>query len=308
MRRIEWPTLALIVVCYGLWAGAGAVLWPDWPIAALALMAVMAALHSSLVHENLHGHPTRNRLVNEGLVSLPLSLLYPYRRYKATHLAHHNDAHLTDPFEDPESYYKAAWAHAQMPRWLQLALAVNNTMLGRMVLGPVLGAAGFLRQEARLLSAAAPGVRLAWALHILAALPVVAMLVGFGIPIWLYMLAVVWPSLSLIAIRTFAEHRWHEAPDGRTIIVERSVLSWLFLNNNLHVVHHQMPSAPWYALPQLYAARRAHWQSLNNGYVYRNYLALLRAHAVRGKEPVVHPVLHRVPLEQTAPPPTEYAA
>jgi fatty acid desaturase len=295
LHRIEWPTLALIVACYGLWGLAGALIWPVLPVVALGLMAVLAALHSSLVHENLHGHPTWNRHVNEALVALPLSLIYPYRRYKATHLTHHNDAHLTDPFEDPESHYKAAWAHARMPRWLQLVLKVNNTMIGRIVLGPVLGAVGFLAQEAQLLRADAPGVRRAWALHMLALVPVLVLIWGFGIALWLYVVAVVWPSLSLIAIRTFAEHRWHDAPEGRTIIVEHSALSWLFLNNNLHIVHHQMPRAPWYALPKLYAARRAHWHALNQGYVYANYWQLLRAHGLRAKEPVVHPVLQRHP-------------
>ncbi len=301
LRRIEWPTVALTVVCYGLWMAAGIWLWPVAPVLALALMAVMAALHSSLVHENLHGHPTRDRRLNEALVALPLSLIYPYRRYKALHLAHHRDERLTDPIEDPESYYKARWAHDRMPRWLRAALVVNNTMIGRLVLGPALGAAGFLAQEARLLMQDAPGVRRAWALHLAAVAPVLALVWAFGIPLWLYVLAVVWPSLSLIAIRTYAEHRWHDAPEGRTIIVERSPLAWLFLHNNLHIVHHQMPGAPWYALPRLYAERRAHWQALNHGYVYPNYRAMFRAHALRPKEPVVHPVLHQHP----APPPPE---
>ncbi len=294
MHRIEWPTLGLIFACYGLWGLAGAVLWPNSPVLALALMALMSALHSSLVHENLHGHPTRNRLVNEALVTVPLSLIYPYRRYRATHLAHHHDARLTDPIEDPESYYKAAWAHARMPRWLQGILVVNNTMIGRILLGPVLGATGFLAQEARLCHTNAPGVRRGWGLHLLGLAPVLALLWAFGIPLWLYCVAVVWPSLSLIAIRTYAEHRWHDAPEGRTIIVERSPLSWLFLNNNLHIVHHQIPAAPWYALPRLYHTRREYWRALNHGYVYRSYWQLFRAHALRPKEPVVHPVLHQM--------------
>ena len=301
MRQIEWPTVGLILACYGLWALAGAVIWPVFPLVALVLMAVMSALHSSLVHENLHGHPTRNRWVNEALVAPSLSLIYPYRRYRATHLAHHNDARLTDPLEDPESYYKARWQHDRMPRWLCHVLVLNNTMLGRIVLGPVLGAAGFLAQEARLFAANARGVRRAWALHLVGLLPVLALVWAFGIPLWLYVLAVVWPSLSLISIRTYAEHRWHDAPEGRTIIVERSPLSWLFLNNNLHIVHHQTPAAPWYDLPRLYARDRAQWQALNHGYVYRNYWQLFRAHALRPKEPVLHPVLHQHP----APPPPD---
>lgn len=305
--RIEWPTLALIGGCYGIWAVAGWWLWPVLPALALGVMAIMAALHSSLVHECLHGHPTRDRRVNEALVTLPLSLIYPYRRYRATHLAHHHDARLTDPFDDPESYYKARWQFAAMPGWLQTMLRVNNTMLGRMVLGPLLGAAGFLASEARLVRDGADGARLAWALHSAGLVPVLLAIRAFDIPLWLYGLAVVWPSLSLISIRTFAEHRWHETPEGRTIIVERSPLAWLFLNNNLHIVHHQMPGVPWYALPRLYRERRAHWHGLNDGYVYRNYWQLFRAHALSAKEPVAHPALRVFPeVAQTpvAPPDT----
>lgn len=289
--RIEWPTLALIGGCYGVWAMAGWWLWPVMPALAVVAMALAAALHSSLVHECLHGHPTRKRRLNEALVALPLSLIYPYRRYRTTHLAHHHDARLTDPFEDPESYYKARWKLMAMPGWLRAVLRVNNTMAGRIALGPLLGAAGFLTSEARLLRAGARGVRLAWVLHLAGLAPVVVALHAFGIPLWLYLLAVVWPALSMISIRTYAEHQWHETPEGRTVIVENSPLSWLFLHNNLHIVHHQIPGAPWYALPRLYRERRAYWQALNGGYVYRNYWQLFCAHALRAKEPVAHPAL-----------------
>jgi len=292
VSRLEWPTLALMLLCYGLWTVAGLVIWPVAPLAALAVMAVMAALHSSLTHECLHGHPTRDRRVNEVLAGLPLTLVYPYRRYRALHLAHHNDERITDPFEDPESHYVARWKHTRMPRWLQGLLVVNNTLAGRMVLGPVLGVAGFLRDEARLLAAGRRDVWRAWIAHLAGLLPVLALVHAFGIPLWLYAVAVAWPALALISIRTFAEHRWHDAPDGRTIIVERSPLSWLFLNNNLHIVHHQVPSAPWYALPALYAERAADWQALNRGYVYPGYGVLFREYALRPKEPVVHPALH----------------
>lgn len=301
--RIEWPSVGLIVLAYGGWAVAGFWLWPLVPWLALALMVLAAALHSSLTHECLHGHPTRNRLLNEALVTLPLTLIYPYRRYKALHLAHHHDERLTDPFDDPESYYRARWQWARMPGWLKGLLWVNNTMAGRVVLGPVLGAAGFVAAEARLLMKGARGVRLAWALHAASMVPLLALLWTMGIPLWLYLLAVVWPALSLIAIRTYAEHRWHATPEGRTVIVERSPLSWLFLHNNLHIVHHRHPTAPWYDLPRLYAERREYWQALNGGYVWRNYWQLFRAHALRPKEPVAHPALRLFPEAPELPEP-----
>ncbi|MBR7508578.1 fatty acid desaturase, partial [Mycobacterium tuberculosis] len=69
----------------------------------------------SLQHEALHGHPTRSGWLNELLVSLPLGLFYPYRRYKHLHLKHHADERLTDPYDDPESYYRALGDWDKLP-------------------------------------------------------------------------------------------------------------------------------------------------------------------------------------------------
>jgi fatty acid desaturase len=292
--KLEYPTLVMIFFCYGLWGVAGVWIWPIFPVLALAIMTVMAALHSSLVHECLHGHPTRSRRLNELLVSVPLSFFYPYRRYKATHLQHHNDERLTDPFEDPESYYRARWCYETAPRAIQFLLRVNNTLVGRLVLGPVFGCLGLLRMEIAHIQKNTRNVRMAWALHFAALAPLMLVIHAMGIPLWLYMITVVWGSLSLISIRTFAEHQWHATPDGRTVVVEHSWLAWLFLNNNLHIVHHHHPQAPWYALPRLYAERREYWQSLNGGYVFRNYWCFLRLYLFQPKEPVVHPIWRQI--------------
>lgn len=293
---IEWPTVALIAACYAIWAAAGLFLYPAWPIAALLAMALALALHSSLIHEALHGHPTRKAWINEILVGFPLGLVYPYRRYKTLHLQHHADERLTDPFEDPESYYKARWRHEAMPRWLQLLLRLNNTMIGRMVIGPPLATSGFLVSEAKLILAGDRGVREAWLYHLAGLVVIVAIVtLVFDIPLWFYLLVPVWLGQSIIAIRTYAEHQWSERPDGRTIIVERSPLALFFLNNNLHLVHHKVPNAAWYRLPDMFRERREEWAAMNGGYVYPNYLALLKTYAFRAKEPVVHPALRREP-------------
>src|SRR5690349_17234893 len=102
---IEWPTVALIAAMY---AGLALLMWfyhllPWWVV--LPIGAYLVALHGSVQHEALHGHPTRSRVLNELLVSLNPSLWFPYRRYRKLHLIHHNDEHLTDPRLDPESYY-----------------------------------------------------------------------------------------------------------------------------------------------------------------------------------------------------------
>ena len=46
---------------------------------------------------------------------LPLGLFYPFRRFKGLHLTHHNDERLTDPYDDPESYYRSAMDWERIP-------------------------------------------------------------------------------------------------------------------------------------------------------------------------------------------------
>jgi fatty acid desaturase len=293
---IEWPTVLLALGCHGLWLAMGLLAWPSYPAVALGFMALTVALQSSLMHEVLHGHPTRNALVNEAFVFLPLGLVWPFRRFKTLHLRHHADERLTDPLDDPESYYQALWRHEEMPAAMKLLLRVNNTMAGRFVLGPWLSSIGFMIDDFRQGLAGDRAIRKAWLLHAIGlaiVLPVVSL--WFGIPLWLYLLVPAWLGQSLIAIRTFAEHQWSERPEGRTIIVERSPLAFLFLNNNLHFVHHKKPTVAWYRLPKLFRDDRAKWLKANNGYVYPNYLALVKAYAFKAKEPVVHPVLRRQP-------------
>ena len=67
-REIEWPTVALIGAVYlvlGLlvWFHASLPWWVIMPVGAYC-----AALHASLQHEVLHGHPTGNRLLNEAII------------------------------------------------------------------------------------------------------------------------------------------------------------------------------------------------------------------------------------------------
>ena len=236
------------------------------------------------------------RCLNEALVFLPLGLFYPFRRFKVLHLTHHNDERLTDPYDDPESYYRSAMDWEKIPFWLKRVLEVNNTMLGRFFLGPALMSGGFAWSEIQRMRRGERRVQLAWLLHLTGMVPLYLIVTRlFHMPFWLYVLVPAYFGLSLITIRTYAEHRWSETPEGRTIIVERSPLGLLFLNNNLHLVHHKNPTTPWYDLPRLFTERRAEWVAMNEGYVFKGYLALFRAFALKRKEDNVHPALRRAP-------------
>ena len=109
------------------------------------------------------------------------------------------------------------------------------------------------------------------------------------------MLVPVWLGQSLISVRTFAEHQWSERPEGRTIIVERSPLSFLFLNNNLHFVHHKSPTVAWYRLPKLFRERRDEWVRDEQRLCLSELFRAAEEYAFKAKEPVVHPALRRAP-------------
>jgi fatty acid desaturase len=292
-KSVELKTLALILGCYGAWTAAGMLYDAAWWLSVL-MLALTIVLHSSLQHEVVHRHPTRHAGWNEALVFLPLGVLVPYRRYRELHLRHHADSRLTDPYDDPESYYLALCEYTRLPHALRTLLRWNNMLAVRMLIGPAISATGFLLTEMR--TAPAPQERdagrkrQAWGLHAIGLIAVAAIVqFGFGMPAWAY-LASVYLALSLLAVRSFCEHQWAEQPEHRTVIVERSLLGVLFLNNNLHLVHHKHPGLPWYELPAAYYGRRAEWQALNKGYVFRGYGAVMRNFGLRPKEPVAHPM------------------
>ncbi|EPX87291.1 Fatty acid desaturase [Rubellimicrobium thermophilum DSM 16684] len=291
--RIEWPTLALLAFCYLLWALAVFVLAPVALWLAVPLAAWSIAQHSSLCHEAIHGHPTRNPTVNAALVFPALALVIPYGRFRDTHLAHHRDANLTDPYDDPESNYLAQRDWDSLPAALRLLLRVNNTLAGRMLLGPVIGTVTWTAGDIRAMIRGDRAVIAAWIWHIPAVLLVLGLLRLSPMPFWAYGLAV-YLALSLLKIRTFLEHQAHERVRGRTAIVEdRGPLALLFLNNNLHVVHHMHPRVPWYRLPALYRANPQRYLGVNGGYRYRSYGEIFRLYLWAAKDPVPHPILRR---------------
>ncbi|WP_022702673.1 fatty acid desaturase [Pseudorhodobacter ferrugineus] len=290
IARVEWPTLLLLLATYGVWALGTTVVYAWSPMVAIVLTGLAITQFSSLQHEALHGHPFRQRWLNEAVVSPALTLTVPYGRFRDTHLAHHHDPILTDPYDDPESNFFDPTVWARTPWLVQTLFRANNTLLGRMVLGPLIGNVMWLLAEARLFARNAPGVRRDWGLHLLGMVPVVAWLWWGAMPLWGYLLAA-WIGHGLLKIRTFLEHRAHVDALARTVVVEdRGPLALLFLNNNYHSVHHAHPGVPWYRLPQTYSANRDGFLARNDGYAYTSYREVFARYFLRAKDPVPHPL------------------
>ena len=251
-------------------------------------------MHSSLQHEVIHGHPVANRTIAQALVFPSIILVIPYLRFRDTHLAHHQDALLTDPYDDPESNYLDPSVWGKLPWIVQVLLNFNNTLFGRLLVGPAVSQVSFMLGDWRKMRAGDTSVLRGWLWHVPALVPVVLWLIYVAeMPFLAYLLSA-YAAISILKIRTFLEHQAHIKARGRTVVVEdRGFLAFLFLNNNLHVVHHMHPRVPWYRLPEMYFANRERYLLRNEGYLYNSYGEVFRRHLFKAKDPVPHPIWRR---------------
>ena len=289
----EWPTWAAMAGCYSAWLLS---MWAYGHVGLLAFvpMALSVAFHSSLQHEILHGHPTRSAALNEALIWLPLGLYMPYRRFRDCHLRHHDDNRLTDPYDDPESFYVAEGDYDSLGPVMRAVLVVNATFGGRMLIGPALALYGFWRAEWRKGRDGNQRVLIAWSHHFAGLVLVLPMIWAMEVPLWLYALFAAYPGYSLIMVRSYIEHRADADPKKRSAVVESGpFFSLLFLNNNLHRVHHEWPTVAWYSLPALYRSDRARYLAENGGYLVHGYSEVVSRWLTKPREPVVHPLQYR---------------
>jgi fatty acid desaturase len=268
----------VVLAVYGGWA---VLTWnfnalPWWVV--LPLGGGLFAWHGSLQHEILHGHPTRWRLFNQTLALPPLGLWMPYPIYRDSHLRHHRTGRLTCPFDDPESYYVTDDQWRRMSPPVRGALVFNNTLSGRLTLGPAITLFRFWGGEFRRLLSGEQAAITVWLGHGLAVALVLYWLIAVcGISFWSYVVLMVYPGLSLTLMRSFAEHRPADEQNHRTAIVEADPLTrLLYLNLNLHVVHHEQPGLPWYDLPAAYRADRQGVLQRNGGYLFAGYGEMAR--------------------------------
>ena len=287
---VEWPSLFL---CGSLYGGFFMLMWfhAAMPtVVVIGLGALLVTLQSSLQHEFIHGHPTQWRRLNRALASVPLSLWLPFESYRRSHLIHHCDEQLTDPLDDPESYYWTAVEWRALGPIGRLVVSAHTTLAGRLVLGPAWNIGRYLRAEARAILARDLQRRRIWARHAVAmAALLVWIVVICGVNPLVY-LAIVYAGTAVLLLRSFAEHRAKEGVFERTAIVENSwFFGPLFLFNNLHAAHHERPLIPWYELPRWYRANRSRLLAENGGLVYDGYGDVARRFLFSSHDVVVHP-------------------
>lgn len=295
--RFEGPTWLLIAGVYGSWLGLTWLYhelpwWLLWPAG-----AYVVALHGSLQHELLHGHPTSWRWLNDLLARPGLWLWLPYGIYRDSHVAHHRTDRLTCPVADPESNYMIPSQWQAMGPLTRAIHGARKTVAGRLVLGPLVAVTRLLRHELPLLARGDRRAWRQWAAHAAATLPVLYWVMGVcGIPFWGYVAFFAYPGLALGLLRSFAEHRPDRDQARATAIVEASwPMALLYLNNNLHAVHHERPGVAWYALPRLYRAEREAVLRRNGNFLFHGYGEILRRYFLTPRDGVEHP-FYRTPV------------
>ncbi len=291
LYRHEVPTWLVAAAIYGGWA---ALLWwhaslPWWVITPAG--AYLVAWHFSLQHEAIHSFRSVPDWLRIAIVMPPLGLWLPFPLYYRAHRKHHQNTHLTEPGVDTESFYvrRADWA--RMGPFLRAVLAANQTLAGRVLVGPFLRLARLAKRETLMVARGDLSHLPHWAVHAV----LLAALFGYisgvcGMPWWQYVLGIAWPAFGLGWVRSFIEHRYGPRPGERTGIIESNPF-WglLFLNNNLHAAHHLHPKMPWFRIPAFYREHGAKLLAHNGGYRFRGYGEIARRWLFRPVFPPPHP-------------------
>jgi fatty acid desaturase len=134
-----------------------------------------------------------------------------------------------------------------------------------------------VREIARLCAGDASHV-LHWAVHIVLVAALFFYISGVaGMPWWQYVLFIAWPAFGLGWVRSFIEHRYGTRPGERTAITQSGWFwSLLFLNNNLHTVHHLFPKMQWWRIPGYWRTNRAKILEHNGNYFFAGYGEIAR--------------------------------
>lgn len=285
---IEWQTWLLIAIIYSSWISL-VVYFDQTPIwLSTPLLIIVGAWYMSLQHELLHGHPTKKRWLNQLFGILPLAVWYPYIIYRDSHIQHHIDEDLTKPDIDTESNYLAPQKFARLNAIHQLFRLALRTSLGRFTLGPAWAIFHLIKTTLQQFAKGNFNYLFTWIVHLCLLAITLAVVQKYGhIAPWYYVGVIAYFTLGLAMMRSFYEHRPAVNPQDRIVINEAGVF-WrlLYLNNNLHSVHHAYPSLPWYAIASVYSQDKSNWQQVNNGFYLNGYAMFLLKHFIK---PVDHP-------------------
>jgi fatty acid desaturase len=287
-RRHDGPTILVAIAIYLAWFSLiryhAALPW--WLVVPSG--AYLIAWHFSLQHEAIHAFRGVPAWLRFAIVFPPLGLWFPFSLYRNSHSIHHRDNHLTVPGQDTESYFVLRRDWERMHAVHRRLLLFNQTLLGRLTIGPLLRLWTLVRRESARLRARDFSHLPIWLLHAAAVAGIFWICAHYGMAWWQYVLLIAYPGMSLGLLRAFTEHRAAPGPSERTAAVESNHLfGLLFLYNNLHIAHHLQPTMPWFEIPAYYRQHRLALLAVNDHFYFRGYGEIARRYLLR---PVFHPV------------------
>jgi fatty acid desaturase len=291
--KFDGPTWIVALVLYAAWI---LLIWynavlPWWVI--MPVGAYLLAWHFSLQHEAIHSFRGVPAWLRFAVVFPPIGLWFPYPLYRKSHTTHHRDIHLTIPGVDTESYYVLQADWQRMGAIKRGLLMFNQTMAGRLLIGPALRLWILITKETRRVRQHDFSHLPHWAAHVVAVGALFWFISGVcGFPWWQYCLLIAYPGLSLSLLRAFTEHRAADDSQERTASVESNALfGILYLYNNLHVAHHLKPAMPWYQIPRFYRENRTELLESNGEFVFKGYGQLAKRYFLVPVFSPVHPTL-----------------
>jgi fatty acid desaturase len=267
--RYDGPTWLVAAALYSAWA---LVIWYHealtwWFVAPVGTYLV--AWHFSLQHAAIHYFRSPPKWLSWAVVMPPLGLWLPFPLYFAAHSKHHQNTHLTVPGVDTESFYVRQDDWTGLSSLRRALLTANLTLAGRVLVGPLLRLEKLvIREFTRGDLANLPH----WIVHVALVAALFWYITAAGMAWWQYVLFIAWPAFGLGWVRSFAEHRYGARPGERTAITESNLFwSLLFLNNNLHAVHHVFPKMPWWQIPAYWRSHREQILAHNGRLYFKGY-------------------------------------
>jgi len=251
MAKVAWPTVILgsfVGVAYiATVAMALTGLLPLW--LAVPIVAALTYASYTVAHESVHGSISGNhgslRWLNKALGYMAAwILMIPLTAHRHEHMAHHR--HANDPVHDPD--FPVAKMQNSLPAAARAAVEIT---IGQ-----------FSHYFKHRWKKAPVKQNLVMCLEVAAAMiPRLAVLLsGYWVEgLVLFVLAWLIGVVVLLYLFAYIVHRPHEQmgryADTSTILLSGplgTLLTWLWLFQNYHSIHHLFPRVPFYHYPKLY--------------------------------------------------------
>lgn len=290
--KYEIPTWIVAVAIYALWF---ACVWYHDRIPAWLLFIAggyVIGWHFSLQHEAVHAFRSVPAWLRTLIVYPPVGLWLPWPLYLKYHSIHHRNTYLTEPGRDTESMYLDPEIWEKLGPVTRAVLTANQTLAGRLFFGPIIRVYRLSKKELGMFAAGDFSHASAWAIHaVLVAVLMWLVTQVAGMPAWKYILLMAYPGFSLGQLRAFAEHRYSPRVGGRTALTESGwFFSLLFLYNNLHAIHHNSPTMPWFRIPRHYRENGDAFREHNENLVFKGYSEVARRWLFSPVYVPVHPI------------------